>query len=633
MVRIGVAGSVRKSLGERRALPRPPWIVIAVMALVLAAAECVGAQPDVRGRVRLWDTVTPVRGQASVAERKAWQAITPAAPGHLQGDLVVETDGLVAAFASRLGKVLVYGTAGPAGGGQAAVCPSQLLGKQAAIASTTMAEQAGVVMVEADFREPGRGGVDLPVTFWFTGTRTVAIRPEGATKGVSVSAPMDLAVLPSIVGDDLIYDPRDYPSAKTLSLPSEHFLLGLLKGEGSVLVMTWQGLPEASSGSPREAMPSVRLELGGAGPEQSGIEAVTFVGGNDICLAMLDAPGIWHREHLDPSFLERDVALQWRPPFPAMWLTQLYEDEVKTTFEFRHEKEEHWRGGIGSYTFPTWFSDGKAMLSLSKQLSGAGAARPAAPSAAEIGPEGEAIIYFLERSDDTPEQVESPIDIARRTLAGDARVGVLDVEGRPTWWPMRPDAVIGGETCNVTDDLKKIFEAGQEVAKQIIVRAGVEDMYFHLEVMFERDGRYYPFAKDMIAYLDTQAEAKPELAPYLRELRAIPEQMIATYGQARDTMGSMDYAHELGAKTIALAAEKRPDNPQRFEELKQGWCGMGGTLEELSRRENTFARKLHQQAAYRAAENPEAVAVAEEIRKRTKQCLRRPDSYEIWENW
>jgi hypothetical protein len=539
---------------------------------------------------------------------------------------VVETDGLVAAFASRLGKVLVYGSverplrlgSGQAQG-EAAVCPSQVLGKQAAIASMTMAEQGGVVMVEADFREivaggtrlpqpagPGRGEANLPVTFWFAGGRAVAIRPEGATTGVSISAPMDLAVLPSIVGDDLIYDSRDYPSAKTLSLPSEHFLLGLLKGEGSVLVMTWQ-----------EAMPSVRLELGGAGPEQSSIEAATLVGGNDICLAMLDAPGIWHRERLDPSFLERDVAIQWRPPFPAMWLTQLYEDEVRTTFEFRHDKDSHWRGGIGSYTFPTWFSEGKAMLSLSKQ----------------IVPEGEAIIYFLERSDDTPEQVESPIDIARRTLAGDARVGVLDVEGRPTWWPMRPDAAIGGETCDVMIALGKVFDAGQEVEKQLFVRGGAEDMCFHLEVMFERNGRYYPFAQDMVTYLDAQAKAQPELAPYLRGLRGIAEEMLVTYDNARDTLRDMNYAHELEAKTIALAAQKRPDNRQRLEELRQGWCGMGGAAEELSRRENTFARKLYQQAAYRAAENPAAVAVAEEIRNRTKQCLQRPDSYEIWENW
>ena len=582
----------------------PNWLAACVLLLSpLSAAARADASPTASGAVRLWDTMAPLRAQADLTRRKAWRAVTPAASGHLQGDLVVETDGLVAAFASRLGKVLVYGSAELPQAG-AAIRLAELPGTQAVIASTAVAEQNDVVIAQADFRAPGADSI--PITFTFRGDCIAAIRPEGTTRGISVSAPIELALVPSFVGDDLIYDPRDYPSVQTLSLPSEHLLLALLEGEGSMLVMTWQ-----------EEMPSVRLELSSGGAGQKSIGAVSFVGGKGISLAVLDAPGIWHREKLGPSFLERDVALQWRPPFPAVWLTQLYEDELKTTFEFRPDKDEHWRGGIGSYTFPTWFSGEKAMLSLSKQ----------------IVPEGEAIIYFLERSDDTPEQVHSPMDIVQRTLAADVRAGVLNVEGRPAWWPMRPDAMIGGETCDVTNVLKEIFDAGQEVEKQLVVRGGAEDMCFHLEVLFERNGRYYPFAQDMVAYLDAQAKAKPELAPYLREMRSIAEQMIATYDNTRDALRDMGYARELEAKTIALAAEKRPDNRQRMDDLKQEWIGMGGAAEELSRWEHSLARKLYQQAAYRAAGNPEAAAVAEEVRRRTKQCLQRPDSYEIWANY
>ncbi len=574
------------------------WMAGVVALVSLFAATVAGAQWEHRRPVALWDTVAPLAAQADTARPDGWRSVTSAASGHLQGDLVVQADGLVAAFASQLGKVLVYPRATSAQT-MAAVGPAELAGKKATIASATVAEHNGVVVVDATFAGPD--GKSLPVAFWFNGDRVVAMRPEGGTRGLTISAPIDLALVPSIVGDDLIYDARDYPSAKALALPSEHVLLGLLRGENGVLVTTWQ-----------EAMPAVRLDIGA---EPRGIDAVTFVGGKDVCLAMLDAPGIWHREVLGPTFLERDVALEWEPPYPAMWLTQLYEDELKTTFEFWHERGEHWRGGIGSYVFPTWFSNGKAMFSLSKQ----------------IVPEGEAIIYSLERNDETPEQVDSPIDIARRTLADDVRADVLDVEGRPTWWPMRPEAMIGGETCDVTDSLKTIFEAGQEVEKQAVVRGGAEDMVFHMQVMFQRNGRFYPFAKDMIAYLDAQAKAKPALAPYLHELRRIPEEMIVTYDNARDTMGSMEQVQELAVKTIALAREKRPDNVQQFVALKEGWCGMGGTVEELSRRENTFVRKLYQQAAYRAAEDPKAIPIAEEIRKRAEQCLRRPDSYEVWE--
>ncbi len=251
----------------------------------------------------------------------------------------------------------------------------------------------------------------------------------------------------------------------------------------------------------------------------------------------------------------------------------------------------------------------------------------------QILPEGEAIIYFLERSWDTPEAVDTPMDVVSRTLSERVRAGVLDVEARPTWWPMRPDHAIGGETCDVMIALKKIFDAEQEVPQQLVVRGGAEDMVFHLQVMFERNGRYYPFALNMIAYLDAQAKAKPALTPYLHEMRSVAQQMLTTYDEARETLRDMGYAHQLEDKTIALAKEHRPDNPQRLEDLRQGWCGMGGAAEELSRRENSFARKLYQLAATGAVDNPDAVKVAEEVRRRAKQCLSRPDAYEMWENY
>ena len=95
----------------------------------------------------------------------------------------------------------------------------------------------------------------------------------------------------------------------------------------------------------------------------------------------------------------------------------------------------------------------------------------------------------------------------------------------------------------------------------------------------------------------------------------------------------MGYAHELGRETVALAAEKRPDNPQRMAELEQDWVGVGGAVERLARQEHTLARKLFQKAGYRAAVRPEAMPLAEEIRRRAKKCLANPEGYEIWANY
>jgi len=554
--------------------------------------------------VRLWDTVVPLHRQADIARRGGWRPITGRLPGRLRGDLVVETNALAAAFASRLGKVLLCALADP-GQGRVELVPVELRGKRTVLESTkTDRPSAGVVAVRASFGAPGRRS--LPIAFSFTANRILRIAPQGGARGISLIAPIDLALVPSFVGDDLIYDVWDYPSAETLSVPSEHLLLGLLKGGRSMLVMTWQ-----------DDRPPVKLVLSNPGPGGAALQAADLMGGGSLSLALLEAPGIWYREVLKPSFLERDVPIAWKPPFPALWLTQLYEDQVKTTFEFRAKREETWRGGVGSYIYPTWFSGGKTMLSLGKR----------------IPPEGEAIIYFLERSGRTPGQVLSPTDVAKATLSGEVLATILNVEGRPSWYPERPDAVLGGATCGVTDKLKAIFDRGQEVEKQAVVKAGVEDMCFYLEGMFRLDARYYPFGQDMVAYLDSQEKQQPRLAPFAREMRSIAQEIITTYDNCRDTIRDMKYAHELGVQTIALAAEKRPDNARRMAKLKQGWTGMGGALEELARKEHTLTRKLYQQAAYRAATRPEAMPLVVQIRRRARQCLEKPGSYEIWANY
>ncbi|MFB3882747.1 MAG: hypothetical protein ACE149_15890 [Armatimonadota bacterium] len=560
--------------------------------LAIVTTACAGGP----AAVRLWDTVTPVRAEAELAARAGWRAFPAGVP---EGDLVVETDALTVTFAAHLGKVLMAGKADPRLTTE--LRPTELLGKQATLA-LAVAERDGRPTIRAAFRAADGG--ESAIMLSLTSDRILAIVPEEATRAVALSAPIEVAIVPSILGEDLIYDPKDYPAAQMLSLPSEHFLIGLLRGENSMLVATWQ-----------EEAPAVRLLLDHGGDHAIG--AVNLAEARGLSLALLEAPGIWHRQSLGPSMLERDIAIGWRPPFPAIWLTQLLEDEVKTTFEFREGRDRQWRGSVGYYDYPVYFSRGETMLSLGKK----------------IPPEGDAIIYFLERSDDTPVEPPSPIDVAQRTLNGDVLAGILEVEGRPAWFPERPNAVLGAATCAVTDALKEIFDAGQEVEKRELVRGGVEDMYFYLEHMQERDARFPVFARDMLSYLDAQQQAAPELAAYLNEMRGIAQEIVDTYDHARDTIRDMKYAHELGDRTIALAAERRPDNPQRMADLKQDWTGMGGALEHLACREHTLTRKLYQQAAYLAATNPAAMPVAEEIRRRAKRCLAKPESYEIWANY
>ena len=135
--------------------------------------------------------------------------------------------------------------------------------------------------------------------------------------------------------------------------------------------------------------------------------------GQSFYVSTLSAPGIWHREALKAAHLEKDVALAWKPPFPAKWKTQLLESGVPTTFSFREAKGQIWRGVPGSYDYPAWIEVGQAFFHLSKK----------------VPPKGESVIYFVE-GQNTPPSIATPVEVLKSTLGRSASEEVLDSIGR-----------------------------------------------------------------------------------------------------------------------------------------------------------------------------------------------------------
>jgi hypothetical protein len=102
------------------------------------------------------------------------------------------------------------------------------------------------------------------------------------------------------------------------------------RGRNDMLVVTW---PDGKQ--------RVSLALGGGPAKPRLIESVDIDNdGKSIYLALLSAPGIWHKEELTASYLEKDVASKWKRPFSAKWVTQLDEAGVKTRFTFKESKQE-----------------------------------------------------------------------------------------------------------------------------------------------------------------------------------------------------------------------------------------------------------------------------------------------------
>jgi hypothetical protein len=221
----------------------------------------------------------------------------------------------------------------------------------------------------------------------------------------------------------------------------------------------------------------------------------------------------------------------------------------------------------------------------------------------------------------------------RQTLDERTYKGIIDSGGRMLRSLKRPDCTIGAATCGVTDRLKPVFEAGEEVEKRDFVKGGTEDMIYFLTRERERALEYQQFAREMIEFLALKKKENPGLKSFLEEIESIAEELIAEFEHEKENIKDIEYARKLAMETQALTQRKDPGNFEAYMKLKGQWTSMGGAVDDLNRKLHTITRKLFQQAGYKCVDQPETVKITEEIRKLTIKCLRNPGSYEIWSNY
>ena len=615
------------------ALPKAMLLALLATTSALSAIQRIEASPN----VLLWDTSSAFGDTVDVADRKAWKPVPPdlltleadppkasSDPGYygreysFKGDAVVENRILAAVFLSAKGRVVIYskddatptnGASQPAGLGRKILefVPLQTKTQPTRISRLEILRNAtDEVALEVFFS--GTGSADVSTVFAFGKTEIIEIKPAQNMNGISLVSPIEYGVVPSFIGDDLIFNGAEDSSAKTLCIPAENVFLGLLKGEDNELVMTW---PKGKQ--------QMRLQLGDEQAGKRRIESIDFDNdGQSFYLAVLRAPGIWHKEALMPSYLEKDVATKWKKPFPAKWQTQLIEAGVKTTFAFKESKGQVWRGVPGSYEYPVWFNDEYAFYHLSKK----------------VPPKGESLIYFLE-GQDTPLSVSTPVDIMKATLGRQMCDSILDIAGRKLRTHHRR---AGGEvhracTCGYTEAIQAVFEAGEEVAQKEFVKGALDDMIYFVQRHVDRINEYRRFADDLTKFLRAKGNASPELKAYVDSLDQIAQQIPQEYSVQQENMKSMEFAADLTRQTMALTSRKDPNNLKAYMELLKTWRAMGGAQDYIVAQCHMITRKLSQEAGYGCVNQPKAAALASEIRARCKQCLRNPDGYEIWANY
>jgi hypothetical protein len=547
---------------------------------------------------QVWDTLSPFVNTVDVRNRTNWRVVPtdlltlehnpPAAiadPSYygreysFKGDAVVENGHLTTVFWARKGKVLIYSKADSTKT-KVEFIPLQLKNGLANIAHCEILQNTGdEAALEVSF-STGETGENLSAMFSFSKKEIVEIRPAENMRGMSLLSPIEYGVVPDFIGDDLIFDPGQYPSINTLCIP---------------------------------------LVLDDEQREPRLIESVDFDNdGKSIYLALLEAPGIWHKEPLKASYLEKDVAINWKRPFPAKWITQLYEAGVKTTFTFRGSKDRIWRGVIGHYTYPVWFKAENAFYRLSKK----------------IPPKGESLIYFIEGKG-TPISASTPVDIMKETLGRQACDAILDLAGRRLRTHHRRGSagIRRACTCGCTDAIQVVFEAGQEVEKKEYVEGAVDDMVYFVRRHVERINEYRDFADSMMEFLSLTRKSAADLKPFLDSMEAIVQEIPQEYSRQRENMKTLDYADELARKTKALTQKKAPANLSTYSDLSKKWRAMGGAQDDVVAQFHRITRKLSQQAGYGCVNQPKAVELSREIRRRCTKCLRNPDGYEIWPDY
>ncbi len=519
-------------------------IVLSALLLAPVISMAKGAQGQLQS-TQVWDTQAPFAGEVNLADRVGWKVIDSSksdqAPYTFQGDAVVENQHVTVAFCSGRGRVSIYSKA-DSNAKRVEFVPLELKGKPAKITDCTLLRNTGdEKALEVSFSGPGPES-KLSAVFSFGGREIVAIEPAKAMKGISLLSTIEYGVVPGFIGDDLVFEAREYPSTSVLHVPCDSLFVGLLKGRNDMLVLTW----------PAGAQKMKLVPDNQAGDRL--VESVDFDNdGARFYLALLHAPNIWHKEELKSTYMEKDVTMDWTRPFPAKWKTQLLEAGVETTFGFRDSRKEIWRAAIGWYVYPVWFEGEKAYCHLGKK----------------IPPRGDALIYYLEGTGASGAHV-SAVDILKATLDRETCARKLALRGRKPLDLVRPVSSIDSSdsakrpayrsravaTCAVTQNLTSIFEAGQEVARRNEVEAGVEDMVYFIARHRKRIETYMDFARGMKDLVNRAGQNKPDLRPFMGQMEAIAQEIPQEYDRVKDNIRDLDYAAQLARQTEALAAKK-----------------------------------------------------------------------------
>ena len=571
--------------------------------------------------VRLFDTKRPVGGPLAPdapARLDRWTQVAEGGVGHeFAGDAVLLNNRLAVALRKGAAGAELY-SVGLDGLKLRAVLAPLTSGPGTKLSSWELrANGPESVAVTLGFR--GADGADLSLACELkAGQLFVKTDPGPGVEALRIEAPCRFGVLPDFFADDIVLDATTV-AADRAELPSENFFLHMLPDRNAMVMAVWTSRGE-----------DMHVELAGAGAQRT-VRASEIPYGKDgsVYVAVLEGRRLWHAYQVASRDAGRVIRLNWKAPFTAHWRVDWTRDDKLTdSWEMAVGKpgggyrkpsfagyegslpasRRRWTTVLGTFSYPCWIdSDGQAYLQ---------------PLDSVLQFAGPALIYPINRVRETPLDVYTVTDVVRDALGVGPCEYILDLEGQKT-------TRRGRATCATRDRLDAIYAKGEQKQRQAEIEQALDAVIVFIKDIRSRIEHYVEFGREMRAYLAEQEAARPELAGPIGELTRLAEAIDMHVAARRHKIKTPAEAEELANQfRQSVLGDEGPGALERCKGFTQAWVEIGGNQDQLVGECRLAVKVLRQRAGLIMAEDPRMAEISREVRRRCKEALKNPTSYE-----
>ena len=433
----------------------------------------------------------------------------------------------------------------------------------------------------------------------------VSLRPDGIIeikqppgREVVVRSRMEYALVPSLIGTDLLFDPDTYPDQLDFYLPSMNMVVGLMDEGNCTMVGAWP---------PGEQLASLRMEKKGTRRAIGSFALGTD--GRSFYLAYIEHPKMWHQEQLKAEYLEKHTAIAWQRPFDARWIGRftIQSEQYDFPFYIAPKKMKLWGRCIrGWFYYPFWFDGARTMVHFEKKFP----------------PVGRLLIYYLETHKGGPD-ILSPVAVMQKSLGEETAARLLDFEGTRELVLLEHRNAV----CAMTRKIEKHFAGGNELKQRAEVDRYADDVATFIRLIRERVFAYERFAGQTAALLKDHKQADPALAGDTKRMEELLAEIRET---AREDLPktSLEQVREWTDGIKNLAAEVRPGNSLKVKALGQLCRSVAGSQDDLARNLSILTIRLMEEAAVFGIKSPGRAKLAEQLIGRCRAILRRPTWWE-----